>query len=89
VSTHGAHIRRTIGANILRERQRRGLTQRQLGDALGVDTMQISRWERGAHRPSAMHETRLAVLLFDGNHAALYRDGDANGDDDTAAEAVA
>jgi transcriptional regulator with XRE-family HTH domain len=80
-------IRHTIGANILRERQRRGLTQRQLADALDVDTMQISRWERGAHRPSAMHETRLAALLFDGNHAALYRE-DPNGDDEPA-EAVA
>lgn len=30
-----------------------GLTQQELGERLGVDKMSVSRWERGAIRPSA------------------------------------
>ena len=34
-------------------REALGMTQKELGEALGVDGMTVSRWERGALRPSA------------------------------------
>jgi len=84
VSTdHSGQIRRTIAANIVRERRARDLTQRQLADALNVETMLVSRWERGAHRPSPLHEAKLAAMLFGGDIAALYREiEDPDGDDE-------
>ncbi len=38
---------------IMRLREALGMTQQQLGDAIGVDSMTVSRWERGTLRPSA------------------------------------
>ncbi|MDM8005506.1 MAG: helix-turn-helix domain-containing protein [Phycisphaerae bacterium] len=40
-------------------REALGLTQKELADKLGVDKMSVSRWERGAIRPS---EESLAAL---------------------------
>ena len=34
-------------------REALGMTQKELGEALGVDGMTVSRWERGTLRPSA------------------------------------
>lgn len=33
-------------------RKAKGLSQAELGRLLGVDQVQVSRWERGLHRPS-------------------------------------
>ncbi len=38
---------------ILTLREALGLTQRELGERVGVDKMTVSRWERGTVRPSA------------------------------------
>lgn len=39
-----------------------GLTQRELGDALGIDQVNVSRWERGIAEPRIKHLRELAVL---------------------------
>lgn len=48
-----------VAHNLRLGRERVGLTQRQLGEAVGVESFQISRWERGSHRPS---DTKLHAL---------------------------
>jgi transcriptional regulator with XRE-family HTH domain len=45
------HIRSTVGANILRLREGKGLTQRELATRIGMDPIGISRWERGKTMP--------------------------------------
>ena len=50
-------------ATILQLRQAAGLTQAELARRVGVQTPQVSRWERGVARPSAHHARRLARAL--------------------------
>jgi len=53
-----------IGLNIREARDASGMTQHALAVALGTgDAMTISRWERGAHRPSDQSLVALAELL--------------------------
>jgi transcriptional regulator with XRE-family HTH domain len=47
-----SQLNRQIGANLKAARKSCGLTQTELGDRIGRDGFQISRWERGAHKPS-------------------------------------
>lgn len=53
----------TIAANIKAARAVSGLSQRDLGDRMGIDWMAISRWERGQHRPSDQNLLVLAHAL--------------------------
>lgn len=54
----------TVGANIKAAREAMGLTQRQLADLVnGVDSMAVSRWERGMHRPTDDNLFALADVL--------------------------
>lgn len=77
VATHATrHITATIGANVRRGRDAANLTQHELGLKVGVPGVQISKWERGEHRPSAHYEKLLADVLFEGEVAALYREPD-------------
>lgn len=39
-----------------------GLTQRELGETLGIDQVNISRWERGIAEPRIKHLRQIAVL---------------------------
>ena len=65
--------RRVIAANVRRFRETRGLSQPQLALIIGVDRIQISRWE-GAHRePSAEHIEALALALDVPTHE-FYRE---------------
>jgi transcriptional regulator with XRE-family HTH domain len=64
---------RTIGANIARFRQQRGLTQADLGEALGVSHQAVHKYETGETRVAASTivalSRRLAVpveLFFEG-----------------------
>jgi transcriptional regulator with XRE-family HTH domain len=66
-------LKKLIGRNIRAGRDAKGMTQRELALALDVDTMQISRWENGRHRPSAGAEVELAQILFDGDLVRLYQ----------------
>jgi len=51
-----------IGQAIARERQRRQLSQADLGEAIGVHKKTISKWENGEHSPTR-HLQALKDLL--------------------------
>ena len=73
MATHARqHLASTIGANVKAGREAMGMTQRDLANRLDTDSMSISRWETGRHRPSASHEVKLAEALFGGDLSALY-----------------
>lgn len=63
--------RQTLADNLRAARLSAGLTQRQLAEHLDVEQMQISKWERGIHRPS---DENLAALtqVFGCSMAWLY-----------------
>lgn len=61
--TVSSQLSRQIGANLKAARLRKGLTQTELGDLIGRDGFQISRWERGAHRPADVALMALAEAL--------------------------
>ena len=44
-------------------RERRGLTQRNLADAIGVTRVAVSSWERGHCQPSLEHYAALVRVL--------------------------
>ena len=44
-------------------RQALGMTQAEFGEAVGVDKMTVSRWERGASRPGAEALERLRRMV--------------------------
>lgn len=52
-----------IGFNLKAARERRELTQHELALAVGTQAMQVSRWERGAHRPNDETLHALAEAL--------------------------
>jgi DNA-binding XRE family transcriptional regulator len=49
-------------AHVRTLREALGLTQRQLGEALGVDKLTVSRWERGEIKPGSASIKRLRKL---------------------------
>ena len=53
----------TIGRNIKAARDAKGLTQRDLAEAIDTDSFSVSRWERGAHKPSDDALAALAAAL--------------------------
>ncbi|MGF9755151.1 helix-turn-helix transcriptional regulator [Microvirga sp. 0TCS3.31] len=55
--------RNFLGATILRLRSAAELTQRELGDQVGVHPSRISHWERGRMVPSSEQLTALSVAL--------------------------
>lgn len=52
-----------LGAAVNVRRAAQGLTQTQLGAAIGVTFQQIQKYERGANRISAASLARIAVVL--------------------------
>lgn len=66
------HLASIVGANIRAARNAAGLTQRELGQLIGVEGMFISRWERGANSPSPRYLPVLADVLFEGDISAMY-----------------
>lgn len=65
-----------VGANLRAARDRAGMTQRQVGDAVGAAGPDVSRWETGRVEPGAYFRQQLADLFFDGDVAELYRTPD-------------
>jgi transcriptional regulator with XRE-family HTH domain len=68
------HILMTVGSNLRAAREARGLTQKQVGDALGVTNRDVSRWENGKVEPGARYRQMLADELFDGQVSRMYED---------------
>lgn len=58
-----SQLTRQIGANLKAARLAKNLTQTELGQLIGRDGFQISRWERGAHQPSDASLFALAEAL--------------------------
>jgi transcriptional regulator with XRE-family HTH domain len=51
-----------LGARLRTARRSAGLTQRQLAEAIGVESITVSRWERGVTTPSLPRLRRIAEL---------------------------
>jgi transcriptional regulator with XRE-family HTH domain len=51
-----------VGGRLRTARRSAGLTQKQLGEALGVESITVSRWERGVTTPSLPRLRRVAEL---------------------------
>lgn len=52
-----------IGARIKAERKKKGLTQKDLADALGIHYVNISQWENGKRKPKLETIRRIADVL--------------------------
>lgn len=52
-----------IGANIRARRKRAGLSQKAVGETLGVSFQQLQKYENGTNRIPALYLVRLAVLF--------------------------
>jgi transcriptional regulator with XRE-family HTH domain len=51
-----------VGARLRVARRTAGLTQKQLADQLGVESITVSRWERGVTTPSIPRLRRIADI---------------------------
>lgn len=49
------------------------MTQKEVGDALGVTNRDVSRWENGRVEPGPMYRQMLGDLFFDGEVSRLYQ----------------
>lgn len=52
-----------MGEKIRALREAKGISQRELAEALGVDQSAVSNWERGKAEPTAFNIRRIADLL--------------------------
>lgn len=64
---------RTIGERIRDERKRAGLTQKQLGEKLGLSAQSIAQWENDLRKPKSGTLKKIAYAL-DTNIWNLYGD---------------
>lgn len=65
-----------IGDRVRKQREARGLTQAQMGKALGVSFQQVQKYERGTNRIASATLIRCAEVL-DTSVAALCGEKDA------------
>lgn len=56
-------LRATVATNIRTARLAADLTQAQLAAVLGIESMAVSKWERGLHSPSDSNLVALAERL--------------------------
>lgn len=62
----------TLGSNLRAAREAQGMTQKQVGDRLGVTNRDVSRWENGRVEPGAVNRQLLADLLYGGDVSRMY-----------------
>ena len=67
------HLRRIVGANLRQAASEKGLSQREVADAVGATPAQVSKWFSGEHLPRD-YMFKLADLLTDGDVSILYRE---------------
>jgi transcriptional regulator with XRE-family HTH domain len=58
----GTHDSGGVGSRLRTARRSAGLTQKQLANELGVESITVSRWERGVTTPSLPRLRRIAEL---------------------------
>lgn len=73
-----SEVDRQIGEVVRFHREKKGLTQAQLGKAIGVTFQQVQKYERGVNRISAATLLRCAEAL-DCHVADLFNDSDPEG----------
>lgn len=62
-AAHASDLGKMIGRNVKAARTRLGLTQSELGQRLGMDSITISRLETGVQVPSLERLNKVAVAL--------------------------
>ena len=67
-----------LGKNIKDMREKKGLTQEELGKRIGVDKSSVSRWENGDREPKLDHLNKIARVL-EVPSGALLSDNDLYG----------
>lgn len=75
-----------IGENIKRLRESRGLTQSQLGDAIGVTDKAVSTWESGTRMPRMNAVDKLAAFFGIDKRDLLFEASCANAEQLTDGE---
>jgi len=63
IENKAASLGQSLGKNIAARRKFLGLTQATLAEKLGIDTITVSRFERGSHLPSLLRLEQIAVTL--------------------------
>jgi transcriptional regulator with XRE-family HTH domain len=58
----GTHESAGVGGRLRTARRSAGLTQKQLAEAVGVESITVSRWERGVTSPSLSRLRRIAEI---------------------------
>lgn len=66
-----------MGERIRRDRERRGLTQRELAEAIGMSETQVLRWENGKAEP--FPASRRALERFLSRPVGYFEPGEADG----------
>jgi ribosome-binding protein aMBF1 (putative translation factor) len=69
-------VRMAVQDSIKESRLARQLSQEQLGQALGVNALTVSRWEQGAFLPRRKHWPKIKEVL--GVELAVTAEQDAN-----------
>ncbi|MBP5194223.1 MAG: helix-turn-helix transcriptional regulator [Clostridia bacterium] len=62
----------SMGKRIQRLRKERGLTQKQLADAVGVTPQAVSKWETDESCPDAPYTLRINASVSFGNLKLVY-----------------
>ena len=69
-------LRDRIAANIRRAQENKGMTGRQVADAVGATPMQYSKWRVGETPPGLGYMIKLADALTNGSVAYFYTEHD-------------
>lgn len=69
VGCSGYYIERSVGERIKHRRMSVGMTQQELSEHVGISCLQLSRYEKGIARPSAIRLLSIAKALNLESHA--------------------